>query len=33
VLAQPFDRLVVGHGAPLAAGAKEALTAAYAWLS
>jgi len=33
VLAQPFDRLVVGHGAPLAAGAKEALAAAYAWLS
>ena len=33
VLALPFDRLVVGHGAPLAAGAKEALAAAYAWLS
>jgi hypothetical protein len=33
VLAQPFDRLVVGHGAPLATGAKEALAAAYAWLS
>ncbi len=32
VLAQPFERLVVGHGAPLAAGAKEALAAAYAWL-
>jgi hypothetical protein len=33
VLAQPFDRLVVGHGAPLATGAREALAAAYAWLS
>jgi hypothetical protein len=33
ILAQPFDRLVVGHGAPLAAGAREALAAAYAWLS
>jgi hypothetical protein len=33
ILAQPFDRLVVGHGAPLAAGAQEALAAAYAWLS
>jgi hypothetical protein len=33
VLARDFDRLVVGHGAPLAAGAKEALAAAYAWLS
>ena len=32
VLALPFERLVVGHGAPLAAGAKEALAAAYAWL-
>jgi hypothetical protein len=32
ILAQPFDRLVVGHGAPLAAGASEALAAAYAWL-
>ena len=32
VLAQPFERLVVGHGAPLAAGAREALAAAYAWL-
>jgi hypothetical protein len=33
VLAQPFERLVVGHGAPLDAGAKEALASAYAWLS
>ncbi|HYO45283.1 MAG TPA: hypothetical protein VEY33_01160 [Gemmatimonadota bacterium] len=32
LLALPFDRLVVGHGAPLAAGGKEALAAAYAWL-
>ncbi|HXU70344.1 MAG TPA: DUF4336 domain-containing protein [Polyangia bacterium] len=33
VFALPFDRLVVGHGAPLATGAREALAAAYAWLS
>jgi hypothetical protein len=32
VLARPFDRLVVGHGAPLAGGAREALAAAYTWL-
>jgi hypothetical protein len=32
LLALPFDRLVVGHGSPLASGAKEALAAAYAWL-
>jgi hypothetical protein len=32
LLARPFDRLVVGHGAALAAGAREALTSAYAWL-
>lgn len=32
LLALPFDRLIVGHGAPLAAGGKEALAAAYAWL-
>lgn len=32
VLALPFDRLVVGHGAPLASGGKAALAAAYAWL-
>ncbi len=32
LLALPFERLVVGHGAPLAAGAPEALAAAYAWL-
>jgi hypothetical protein len=33
ILAQPFDRLVVGHGPALAVGAREALAAAYAWLS
>jgi hypothetical protein len=32
LLALPFDRLVVGHGAPLAAGGREAIAAAYAWL-
>jgi hypothetical protein len=32
VLALPFDRLTVGHGAPLAAGGREALRAAYTWL-
>jgi hypothetical protein len=32
VLAQPFERLVVGHGTPLDTGAREALAAAYAWL-
>ncbi|MFI5314441.1 MAG: hypothetical protein ACHQ6T_01965 [Myxococcota bacterium] len=32
VLARPFDRLVVGHGAPLSAGARDALAAAYRWL-
>jgi hypothetical protein len=33
VLAQDFDRLVVGHGEPLATGGKQALTAAYSWLA
>jgi hypothetical protein len=33
LLAVPFDRLVVGHGTPLTSGAKNALTAAYDWLS
>ena len=33
VLAQPFERLVVGHGAPLTSQARDALTRAYAWLS
>jgi hypothetical protein len=32
LLARPFDRLIVGHGAPVVAGAREALAAAYAWL-
>jgi hypothetical protein len=32
VLARPFDRLVVGHGTPLAAGGHEAFAAAYGWL-
>lgn len=33
VLAQPFERLVVGHGTPLGAEAREALRQAYTWLS
>jgi len=32
LLALPFDSLIVGHGAPLAAGGREALAAAYTWL-
>jgi hypothetical protein len=32
LLARPFDRLIVGHGAPVAAGGREALAAAYTWL-
>jgi hypothetical protein len=32
VLALPFDRVVVGHGAPIETGAREALAEAYAWL-
>ncbi len=32
LLAQDFDRLVVGHGQPVITGAKPALAAAYAWL-
>jgi hypothetical protein len=32
LLARPFDRLIVGHGAPVTAGARDALAAAYAWL-
>jgi hypothetical protein len=32
VLAQPFDRMVVGHGTPLDVAAREALAAAYTWL-
>jgi hypothetical protein len=30
--ALPFERLVVGHGAPLASAAKEAFVNAYEWL-
>jgi hypothetical protein len=33
VLALSFDGLVVGHGAPLASGGREALAAAYSWLA
>jgi len=32
LLALPFGRLVVGHGAPLETGARDALRRAYAWL-
>jgi hypothetical protein len=32
LLGLSFDRTVVGHGTPLAAGAKDALAAAYTWL-
>ena len=32
ILALGFDRLVVGHGAPLSSGGHAALAAAYAWL-
>jgi hypothetical protein len=32
LLALPFDRLIVGHGTPLASGGKEALAQAYGWL-
>jgi len=32
VLALPFDRLIVGHGTPLATGGREALASAYTWL-
>lgn len=28
----PVERLVVGHGAPIAVGARDALASAYAWL-
>lgn len=33
LLALPFDRIVVGHGAPIESDAKAALAGAYAWLS
>jgi hypothetical protein len=32
LLARPFDRLVIGHGPPLASGGREAIAAAYGWL-
>jgi hypothetical protein len=32
VMAHPFDRIVLGHGAPLVTGARETLAAAYGWL-
>jgi hypothetical protein len=32
LLARPFDRLIVGHGAPLASGGREAVASTYAWL-
>ena len=32
LLALPFDRIVLGHGAPIESGAREALAAAYEWL-
>ncbi|HET6149805.1 MAG TPA: DUF4336 domain-containing protein [Polyangia bacterium] len=32
ILAQPFDRLVVGHGDPLPSGGHNAFAAAYRWL-
>jgi hypothetical protein len=32
LLGRPFDRVVVGHGAPLATGGREAVAAAYGWL-
>lgn len=32
VLALPFKRLIVGHGAPLTTGGREALAEAYSWL-
>jgi hypothetical protein len=32
LMARPFDRVIVGHGAPIGTGARESLAAAYAWL-
>ncbi len=32
VLALPFEGLIVGHGAPLSVGGRDALAAAYSWL-
>ena len=33
VLSRPFDRVVVGHGAPIDTGGREVLAAAYRWLA
>ena len=33
LLSRPFARMIVGHGAPVARGAREGLASAYAWLS
>jgi hypothetical protein len=32
ILGQSFDRIVVGHGSPVASGGREALAAAFGWL-
>jgi hypothetical protein len=32
LLARPFDRAVVGHGAPVTTGGRDAIAAAYAWM-
>jgi len=32
LLALPFERVIVGHGEPLVAGAREAIAEAYTWL-
>lgn len=32
LLALPFERLIVGHGAPIATGGREGIAAAYGWL-
>lgn len=32
ILAQPFDRLIVGHGDPIPSNAKSALATAFGWL-
>jgi hypothetical protein len=32
-LALPFDRVIVGRGAPIVERRRETLAAAYAWLS
>jgi len=32
LLTRPFDRIIVGHGAPLTSGGREAIAKAFAWL-